>query len=58
MKIGVDLDHCVYGFPKFFAEFIPAMVDRGHQFYCTSNHLRAEWELDVKNFILLGLIVI
>lgn len=48
MKIGIDLDHCVYGFPEFFAEFIPAMSDRGHEFYCTSNHLRSEWPLDVK----------
>lgn len=43
MKIGVDLDHTVYGFPEFFRAFIPAMVAAGHEVYCTSNHLRSVW---------------
>lgn len=46
MKIGVDLDHTVYGFPEFFREFIPAMAARGHQFFCTSGHTRDRWERD------------
>ena len=46
MKIGIDLDHTVYGFPDFFREFIPAMVVRGHKFYCTSNHTQSEWPRD------------
>lgn len=44
MKIGVDLDHTVYGFPEFFRAFIPAMVAAGHEVYCTSNHARGRWE--------------
>lgn len=44
MKIGLDLDHTIYGFPEFFAAFIPAMVAAGHEIYCTSNHTREQWE--------------
>lgn len=44
MKIGLDLDHTVYGFPEFFRAFIPAMAAAGHTFYCTSNHKRSSWE--------------
>lgn len=43
MKIGLDLDHTIYGFPEFFKEFIPAMAARGHVFYCTSNHTQEQW---------------
>lgn len=44
MRIGLDLDRTVYGYPHFFAEFIPAMVARGHQILCTSNHLKIVFE--------------
>lgn len=43
MRIGLDLDHTVYGFPEFFREFIPAMVACEHRFYCISNHTQKQW---------------
>lgn len=55
MKIGIDLDHTVYGFPVFFAAFIEAMSAAGHQFYCTSNHPRSEWPKDKVRLIKLGI---
>lgn len=55
MKIGVDLDHTVYGFPWFFAQFISAMNEAGHSIYCTSNHLRREWPNDEIRLMNIGI---
>lgn len=55
MKIGVDLDHTIYGFPEFFAAFIPAMTAAGHKFYCTSNHRRSQWPQDCERLRILGI---
>ena len=55
MKIGLDLDGTVYGFPEFFKEFIPAMVARGHQFFCTSAHGRDVWHLDCERLREMGI---
>jgi len=55
LKIGVDLDHTVYGFPGFFVPFIAAMVEAGHKFYCTSNHLLRQWPEDEKRLRALGI---
>lgn len=55
MKIGVDLDATVYGFPEFFRAFIPAMVAAGHEIYCTSAHAREDWPLDRDRLRALGI---
>jgi hypothetical protein len=55
MKIGLDLDGTVYGYPEFFKEFIPAMVARGHQFFCTSAHGRDVWDLDCERLRAIGI---
>ena len=56
MKIGLDLDHTVYGFPEFFKEFIPAMISRGHEIYCSSNHTQEKWKnIDQKKLQKLGI---
>lgn len=55
MKIGVDLDHTVYGFPEFFVAFISAMSAAGHKFYCTSNHRRSQWPEDEKRLRKMGI---
>lgn len=55
LKIGVDLDHTVYGFPSFFAAFIPTMSSAGHKFYCTSNHLKDKWPQDRERLRGLGI---
>ncbi len=45
MKIGVDLDHTVLGFPEFFRAMIPVMVAAGHTFHCTSGRAYEDWAL-------------
>lgn len=55
MKIGLDLDGTVYGYPEFFREFIPAMVARGHQFFVTSAHGRDVWDKDCEMLRALGI---
>ena len=55
MKIGLDLDGTVYGYPEFFKEFIPAMVARGHQFFCTSAHGLDVWPQDCERLRALGI---
>ena len=44
MKIGLDLDGTIYGFPEFFREFIPAMIAQGHEIYCSSIHTQEQWK--------------
>lgn len=44
MKIGLDLDQTIYGFPEFFKVFIDAMHNAGHELFITSNHIRPRWE--------------
>jgi len=44
MKIGLDLDGTLYGFPKFFKAMIESMVRDGHEFFCTSNWQRSKWD--------------
>lgn len=56
MRIGLDLDHAVYGFPKFFSELITSMAARGHTFHCTSGHSPRRWERrDIELFERLGI---
>lgn len=56
MRIGLDLDHTVYGFPEFFREFIPAMVARGHEIVCSSNHTIEQWHReDIERLTALGI---
>lgn len=55
MRIGLDLDGTVYGFPKIFREIILAHLWAGHRLYCTSNHLRKEWESDKRRLRVLGI---
>lgn len=55
MKIGLDLDGTVYGYPDFFKEFIPAMVARGHEFFVTSAHGRDTWDKDCERLRALGI---
>ena len=44
MKIGIDLDGTLYAYPEFFRELIVSLRSRGHFFFCTSGHLRREWD--------------
>lgn len=55
MKIGVDLDQTVYGFPEFFGPFITIMSASGHKFYCTSNHNKSQWIDDERRLRKLGI---
>jgi len=55
LRIGLDLDHTVYGFPAFFREFIAAMHAAGHKIYVTSNHLRERWPHDQERLRALGI---
>lgn len=46
MRIGLDLDGCLYSHPGFFAALIESMAAQGHEFFCTSSHARSEWPDD------------
>jgi len=55
LTIGLDLDQTIYGFPRFFAAFIPAMHAAGHRLCVTSNHLRSRWPEDCERLRALGI---
>ena len=55
MKIGLDLDGTLYGFPEFFKAMIESMVKDGHKFYCASNWKRSKWEWHKKKIAHLGI---
>ena len=55
MKIGLDLDGTLYGFPEFFKAMIDSMTKDGHEFFCTSNWKRSKWEWHKKKIAHLGI---
>lgn len=55
MRIGIDLDQCVFGFPAFFAAMINAMLNAGHTFLVTSNHFMDKREEDKQKLQEIGI---
>lgn len=49
LKIGVDLDNTLFGFPGFFVPFVQVMHAFGHDIYCTSNRTIERWNRDYRD---------
>lgn len=43
MKVGVDIDQTLLGFPEVFKHLIPALIRDGHEVYCTTGHPIDRW---------------
>ena len=48
MRIGIDLERCLYGFPEFFTAFIDAMHAQGHTLLITGNHFPDKRDEDMQ----------
>jgi hypothetical protein len=56
MRIGIDLDQCVFGFPEFFELMINCMLENPNvSFHVTSNHFPDRVESDKQKLTEIGI---